>query len=368
LVTARDGWLVDFDRDHLQQKVEFFCDVYEKERQRWLAAGRPRDMGKFVDRSIKWTSELEDHLVKGTPLHFDQASVARALYRPYVGAWMYYSQALTHRRYQMPAFFPGARAENRMITFLSVISSWPLSSLATDHIFDYCLLKQGNGATQSVGYWTYDKNGNRQENITDWAVERFRKNYRTGNGRKERPVTKEAIFHYVYAILHDPEYREKYSLDLKRELPRIPLYPQFWQWSSWGQQLMDTHIGYEAASPFRLNRVDVPDENARKTGHAPRPMLKPDKKTGRIIIDTETTLSGVPAEAWGYKIANRSALEWVLDQYKEEVPKDRTIRERFNAYRFADYKESVIELLGRVTTVSIETVKIVLGMQGAARN
>jgi predicted helicase len=255
-----------------------------------------------------------------------------------------------------------------MITFLSVISSWPLSSLATDHIFDYCLLKQGNGATQSVGYWTYDKNGNRQENITDWAVERFRENYRTGNGRKERPVTKEAIFHYVYAILHDPEYREKYSLDLKRELPRIPLYPQFWQWSSWGQQLMDTHIGYEAASPFRLNRVDVPDENARKTGHAPRPMLKPDKKTGRIIIDTENTLSGVPAEAWGYKIANRSALEWVLDQYKEEVPKDRTIRERFNAYRFADYKESVIELLGRVTTVSIETVKIVLGMQGAARN
>ena len=57
-----------------------------------------------------------------------------------------------------------------------------------------------------------------------------------------------------------------------------------------------------------------------------------------------------------------SALEWVLDQYKEKKPRDPTIRERFNTYRFADYKEEVIELLLRVCTVSVRTAEIVDGM------
>jgi predicted helicase len=70
----------------------------------------------------------------------------------------------------------------------------------------------------------------------------------------------------------------------------------------------------------------------------------------------------VPQEAWAYKLGNRSAIEWVLDQYKEKKPKDPTIREKFDTYRFADYKEHVIDLLKRVTTVSVETVKITRAM------
>ena len=42
-----------------------------------------------------------------------------------------------------------------------------------------------------------------------------------------------------------------------------------------------------------------------------------------------------------YRLGNRSALEWILDQYKEKTPKDPTIREKFNTYRFADHKENV---------------------------
>ena len=92
-------------------------------------------------------------------------------------------------------------------------------------------------------------------------------------------------------------------------------------------------------------------------------MLKPDKDHGRILLDDETTLLGVPPAAWEYKLGNRSALEWILDQYKEKKPKDPTIREKFNRYRFADYKEKVIDLLMRVTTVSVETVAIVEDMR-----
>jgi len=83
---------------------------------------------------------------------------------------------------------------------------------------------------------------------------------------------------------------------------------------------------------------------------------------GIIEIDTQTTLRGVPAEAWGYRLGTYSALEWILERYKEKKPKDPTIAEKFNTYRFTEYKESVIELLGRVCAVSVETMKIVKEM------
>ena len=64
----------------------------------------------------------------------------------------------------------------------------------------------------------------------------------------------------------------------------------------------------------------------------------------------------------GYKLGNRSGLEWVLDQWKEHKISDPTVAARFNSYHFADHKEKVIELLQRVCTVSVETIKIVSAM------
>ena len=146
-------------------------------------------------------------------------------------------------------------------------------------------------------------------------------------------ITKDAIFHYVYGVLHDPIYHEKYALDLKREFPRIPFYPDFWRWAEWGEALLALHIGYETVEPWPLERIDTPD-GKRKRPVAPKALLKADKSAGNIQLDSETQLTGFPAEAWTYQLGNRSALEWVLDQHKEKTPKDPTIRERFNAYRF----------------------------------
>jgi predicted helicase len=88
-------------------------------------------------------------------------------------------------------------------------------------------------------------------------------------------------------------------------------------------------------------------------------VLKSLPDEGRIVIDSETVLAGIPPQAWDYRLGNRSALDWVLDQHKEKKPKDPTIRERFNTYRFADHKERVLDLLARVTRVSVETVRLV---------
>ncbi len=130
------------------------------------------------------------------------------------------------------------------------------------------------------------------------------------------------------------------------------------------------HIGYETVEPCALGRVSVPDTKARNAGQSPRPVLKADKAAthdGRIVVDSETTLTGVPAAAGRYRLGARCALEWVLDQYKEKKPKDPTIRALFDTYRFADYKEKVFDLLASVTTVSVRTVAITDAMTDAPR-
>jgi predicted helicase len=310
---------------------------------------------------------LEHHLTNDDSLTFDASKIRKVLYRPFVSYENYFDRIVTHRIYQNDQIFPiSSQVENRTIAFLSIVSAWPLACLASDRLFDYCLLKQGNGATQSVSRWCFGSDGTRIDNITDWAVERFHARYQQGDKLK-RPISKDAIFNYVYGVLHDPIYREKYKQNLKRELPRIPFYADFWKWAEWGETLMRLHLDYEGAAPWKLQRVDLPDEKSKSAKLAPKPTLKADKESGVIVLDSATQLTRIPPKAWAYKLGNRSALEWILDQYKEKTPKDPTIREKFNTYRFADHKEKVIDLLMRVTRVSVETMEIVEAMRKEKR-
>mgnify|MGYP006952653097 CR=1 FL=1 len=186
-------------------------------------------------------------------------------------------------------------------------------------------------------------------------------------GRGARKLTKDSIFHYVYAVLYDPAYRERYALNLRREFPRVPFYPDFWRWADWGERLMAMHIGYEGVEPWPLERVDTPPKSPGLFPPPPVVLLRPDKAAGAIRIDGETTLAGVPPEAWEYQLGNRSGLEWVLEQHKERRPKDPVIAEAHDTYRFADHKERVIDLIRRVTRVSVDTVRIAREMKEAAR-
>lgn len=126
---------------------------------------------------------------------------------------------------------------------------------------------------------------------------------------------------------------------------------------------MNFHINYETVPPLPLKRRDAPDEKARAAGLAPRPILKSDPAAGTITLDSETRLEGIPPVAWDYRLGNRSAIDWVLDQHKERRPKDPTIREKFDTYRFVNHKERVIDLLARVAAVSVETVAVTEAMR-----
>ena len=128
---------------------------------------------------------------------------------------------------------------------------------------------------------------------------------------------------------------------------------------------MKLHIDYETAAPYPIKILETVYEatNEAAWDKIAKPKLKADKIKGTIELDGFTILEGIPKLAWEYKLGNRSALEWILDQYKESKPKDPTIAEKFNTYKFADYKQQVIDLLKKVCTVSVETMKVVSEME-----
>jgi predicted helicase len=366
--TNRDDWAYADDKSTLIDRIAFFAETFHAEQDRWRRAGTPSKIGDFVERTIKWTAELETHLRRGSRIVVSQDRVYRSQYRPFVRRLTYFAPIITHRAYQNTNLFPTPSSINRAIS-ISISRRTSFAVLASDHLMNTDMFVPDVG--QCFGEYRYDDSGQRIDNITDWSLKQFTAHYKAGAGKRLPEPTKEGIFHYVYAVLHDPLYREKYAQNLKREFPRIPLYgtlrADFWRWAEWGAELMALHIGYEGVEPFALVRRDVPDEKVRAAELAPKCMLKADKEAGVITIDSETTLAGILPEAWTYKLGNRSALEWVLDQYKEKKPKDPTIREKFDTYRFADYKEKVIDLLARVTTVSVQTMGIVEAMKTAPR-
>ncbi len=316
------------------------------------------------DTEIKWTRSLRRRYTEGLPLQFHSERIRNSNYRPFAKRKLYYDAHLNEMHNLTQKLF-GDGLPNPAIAIMGDSTGKPYFSLAIDEIPDLNFVSPASGGSQTFSRFHIADSSERVENITDWALNKFIKHY----GRRAG-VTKDGIFAYCYSVLHDPVYREKYALNLKREFPRIPFYPDFAQWVAWGETLLELHIDYEKVEPWPLERVDKPHPK-RAEGSHPKPKLKSvlaeGAETGTVVVDEDTQLRGIPAAAWNYRLGNRSAIDWVLDQHKEKKPRDPTIREKFNTYRFADYKESMIDLLARVVRVSVETVAITEEMQGLDR-
>ncbi len=361
VMTDRDDWVYDFSEINLINKINYFSEIYNNHIDNNLI------LNETLNYSIKWSRDLKNKLKRKLYLKFDKNKITFSIYRPFCKLYFYcdkiINDVITENHFE--TFGKNIENYNQTIAFTGLGSTSNFASLASKYIFDRNYYSH---IPQFVPLFIYDKTGNRIENITDWGLEQFKKNYELENGKEKFiiqnskfKIQKEDIFHYVYGVLHNPAYRKKYELNLKREFPRIPFYNDFWKWAAWGKELMDLHINYETVEPYELK---VMSEEFLKKGKKevafsedfiPKAKLK--------AVDELTTIKGIPKEAWEYKLGIRSAIEWVLDQYKESTPSDLTIKEKFNTYKFADYKDHVIDLLKRVVTVSVKTMEIVKQME-----
>jgi Predicted helicase len=204
---------------------------------------------------------------------------------------------------------------------------------------------------QSFPFYTYSEDGtNRRENITDWALKQFQEKYGS-------EVTKWDIFHYVYGLLHHPQYRELYKENLKRDLPHIPLLLNqegFEACVSVGKQLTDLHVNYEQAEEYPLKHVSDREIPYLQRLRVEKMKLSADKTS--LIYSKGLTLEGIPQECFEYRLGNRSALEWVIDQYHVSTDKRSGIESDPNRL---DDPEYIVRLVKQVVTVSVKTVALV---------
>jgi predicted helicase len=355
VVTARDDWVYARDINQLNEKIDFIESMYGaaiKDKAPWnlVDAAEPR-----FSNGLKWTRSLKRRARSRKAL--DRPTMREAMYRPFAKRLLAFSSQFNEMLYLNEQIYPYHR-DNISICCSDMSHRASFCVQAVDAVPDYHFGASLDGFQQFPRY-RYLKSGERVDNITDWALNKFIAEY----GKKG--MSKDAIFNYVYAVLHDPLYRETYALNLKREFPRIPFYPDFARWAAWGEALMAMHIGYEDVEPWPVERTNVKAKRAE--GTHPKPILRSDPDAGLVIIDADTQIGGIPREAWDYRLGNRSAIDWVLDQHKEKKPRDPTIAAKFNTYRFADYKESMIALLAKVVRVSVDTVAITEAMKAVAR-
>ena len=316
VVTNRDEWVYGWNADDLGQKVRAFINSYEEVRA--MYGGQDVD-NALLGTSIKWTRDLKRQLRLDMPNVFERGSIQETLYRPFVKKPLYFNQRLNEMQYQIPQILPGGvPGRNEVICLSGTSSTKPFQVLCTDQVHSLDLLEK----TQCLPLYRYTADGERVSNITEWGLRQFREHY------GEDGISAEDVFAYTYAMLHDPAYRQRYEIDLRREFPRVYFQEDFAWWAQQGRELLDLHVRFETAEPWPLERRD-------KAGAEPRrAILRADQEKGIIHLDDRTALAGVPPEAWEYRLGSRSALEWVLDQYKERKPRDPTIAERFNTYRF----------------------------------
>ncbi|HYP50231.1 MAG TPA: type ISP restriction/modification enzyme, partial [Pyrinomonadaceae bacterium] len=202
-------------------------------------------------------------------------------------------------------------------------------------------------ATQCFPFYVYSEDGaNRRENITDWALRKFCEHY------KDSKITKRDIFHYVYAVLHHPVYREKYAANLKRELPRVPLAPDFWAFADAGERLAALHVNYEAQTPFALEQIE--NRDAEFSLRVEKMRLSKDKT--ELRYNDFLTLQNIPPEVYEYRLGNRSALEWIVEQYQVSTDARSGITNDPNREDDPNY---ILRLIGQIVAVSLETVKTV---------
>ncbi|OGO22123.1 MAG: DNA helicase [Chloroflexi bacterium RBG_16_51_9] len=354
--TARDAVVYDFDSKTLANRAQQFCDDYNTETMRYQAKGKPNDIDSFVNYDkVRWSSTLKLHLKRGTIAKFDSEKIRTSLYRPFTVQYLYYDAVLNERPGLFRKILPGKKdeSENRVMC-INRTGEKPFCCLLSNRIPNFVTCGGFGAATEAFPFYTYDEDGsNRQENITDWALAQFQEQY------KDKKISKVDIFNYIYAILHHPQYREKYAANLKRELPRIPFAPDFWAFAKAGKRLAEIHVNYEKQAEYPLTWLE--DKTTKVDYRVERMTLSKDKT--QIIYNDFLTLGGIPPEVFEYRLGNRSALDWIIDQYQVSTDKRSGIT---NDPNNLDDPQYIIRLIGKVITVSLETMKIIKTLPGMA--
>ena len=261
-VTNRDAWVFNSSSKKLRDLVERQASFYNEQVEALQEDGDAftRDPSQF-----KWDGTAEQRAKRGILAEVRPGGFRSAIYRPFFRQHFYMDRVLDNSVYQLPSIFPTQDTRVPAILVergLRAAGSSP-AVIAVNTVTEGALAGAAGQRCQVLPRYTYVEDADslqgkflpvephRQDNISDEALDAYRNRY-------SQWVTKDHIFAYVYGILHSPDYREQYASDLAKMLPRIPevaTAEAFDSFSKAGQQLLELHIGYEAAEPYPLRNA-----------------------------------------------------------------------------------------------------------------
>ena len=328
--TGRDTYIYNFSRHtcakNAQQMTEKYLAAFsEIEVNPKLMAD---DAARRHSSNFKWDRELRKKLERKFKPKFEEEYIRTVLYRPFVAINCYADYTFVYMKFQIDRIFPDSTSVNRAICVPGKGSNKPFSVLVVDTMPDlnlneagaqcfprYCYPKPADASDVMDSLPGVEKAPDRIDNISDTALRKFCENYR------DDAITKDAIFDYVYGVLHAPSYREAFANDLSKEIPRIPFAPDFHAFAEAGKALAALHLGYETCEQYRLSLVFSHDgepqpHHFQLTEKAMR-FATPAKTT--LIINEHLRLSGIPQAAHQYVVNGRTPLEWFIDRYKYQA-------------------------------------------------
>ena len=299
--TNRDAWAYNFNQDALTENMRGMIETYNEQVFKWeRRETQDADVDDFVvfdDTKISWSEALKRNLQRRKTTDFSREQIRTSLYRPFTRSNLYFDRMITERVYVFPSIFPTpeTEAENRVICVPGIGGRADFWCYSTDVIPNSSVIPID--ANQCFPFYTYDEDGtNRRENITDWALAEFRNHY------SDDTITKWDIFHYTYGLLHHPTYREKYQMNLKRDLPHVPtpLAPldrgvasDFWEFVKAGARLANLHVTYEAQPEYSdLTFIQNPD--VPLNWRVEKMKLSKDKTS--LIYNDFLTIDGIPCK------------------------------------------------------------------------
>jgi predicted helicase len=350
--TNRDTWVYNFTSKDLLANIQKMINTYNEQLIQWQQKNSKFvDVDDFVtsdDTRISWSSGLKSYLNQKILIEYRPDSLRRSIYRPFTASWLYFDNFLIDRRGQFPLIFPTSETEKEnQVICITNHSQVPFSVQVTDCIPEVAV---GGRPGQCFPFYIYNLDGtNREENITDWALRKFRDHY------GDSTITKWDIFYYTYSILHHSHYQKRYAVNLKVEISRIPFAPEFHPFAIAGKRLTELHINYEQQPEYRLKHIE--NKDLPIDWRVEKMRLSKDKT--QIKYNDFLTLTGIPPETFEYKLGNRSALDWIIDQHQVSTDKRSGITNDPNRL---DDEEYIVRLIKQVITVSLETVKIVKGL------
>ena len=368
--TSRDAYIYNFSQDACAGNARKMVDDYLGALQE-LKESRAEalDLEEIVSRhssNVRWDRELKNNLRRQKEVFYSADNIWTTQYRPFVKQRCYADYVLVNNKYQMDSIFPAADTDNRAICIPGISAAKAYSALVVDHMSDLNFLEAGAQCFPRYRY-QQSKDGQGQlpgiqarleriDNITDTALRAFRVRY------SDNTITKDEIFDYIYGILHASGYRERFANDLSKELPRIPMAPDFLTFAKAGRALAELHLGYETSEEYPLEIVFAQPGEPRPEHYriGRQAMRFADGDRSVLIVNEHIRIAGIPAEAHEYHVNGRTPLEWFIDRYRLTQDKESGIVNDPNDW--FDDPEDLIAAIRRIVHVSLETACIVKGL------